>query len=117
MSPLITAMARRLVVGTRAIVVVGPSAQSGQGALDWLAADIDAAIVDVSLGYRTDSYPVLEALIARGLPFALATGHGREGSSRNIARAPTLMKPYRICDVSPSSRPTAGCKPRHGIRS
>ena len=63
-------------------IVVGP-AHSLARALELADSDIDAAIVDVSLG-KDNSCPVLEALIARGLPFALTRGHGQRASSRDI---------------------------------
>ena len=50
---------------------------------NWRKSDIDAAIVDLSLG-RDNSYPLIDALIARDLPFALATGYGPDGVEPNI---------------------------------
>ena len=47
--------------------------------------DIDAAIVDVSLG-KDNSYPLADALIARGMPFALTPDTGRRASSLSTAR-------------------------------
>ncbi len=57
--------------------VVGPAARVGE-ALAMLGAEaIDMAVLDISLdGQR--SYPVADALQARGVPFAFLTGYGRD---------------------------------------
>jgi hypothetical protein len=60
---------------------------------------ISIAIVDISLG-KESCYPLLEALMAWGLVFALATGRGQDGiDSRDCGRS-TLRKPL-VCDVRP----------------
>ena len=91
--PLITAMLEDW-LSELGDIVVGP-AHSLARALELVDSDIDAAIVDVSLG-KDNSYPVLEALIARGLPFALATGHGRESIEPRYREQATLMKPFEF---------------------
>ena len=75
-------------------IVVGP-ANSLARVLELADRDIDAAIVDVSLG-KDNSYPVLEALIARGLPFALATGDGQESIEPRYREQATVMKPFEF---------------------
>lgn len=72
--------------------VVGPAHNLAQ-ALELGKSDIDAAIVDISLG-DDNSYPLLDALIACGLPFALATGYGQAGVERKYRDRPTLDKPF-----------------------
>ena len=62
--------------------------------------DYDAAIVDVSLG-KDNSYPLVEALIARGLPFALATGYGQDGIEPRYRGRLMLRKPF--ASISPTS--------------
>ena len=53
----------------------------------------DFAILDVNLG-RERSTPVAEALLARGVPFALSTGYERTQLPESILRdAPQLGKP------------------------
>jgi len=89
--PLIAAMLEEW-VGDLGHKVVGP-AHSLARALELAKSDIDAAIVDVSLG-KDNSYPLVEALIARGLPFALATGHGKDGVDPKYRARPILMKPF-----------------------
>jgi CheY-like chemotaxis protein len=56
---------------------------------------LDAALLDVNLnGDR--SYPVADALAARGIPFAFATGYGAHGLRPIDCGRPLLMKPYRL---------------------
>jgi CheY-like chemotaxis protein len=75
-------------------IVVGP-AHSLAAALKLAEMDLDAAIVDVALG-KDMSYPLADALSARGVPFALATGYGPEGiEPRHRARS-TLGKPFEF---------------------
>jgi CheY-like chemotaxis protein len=74
--------------------VIGP-AHNLAHALELAASDIDAAIVDVSLG-KDNSYPLVDALIARGLPFALATGYGLESLAPQYRNQPTLGKPFEF---------------------
>ena len=89
--PLITAMMEEW-LAEQGHVVVGPAHNLAQ-ALELAHSDLDAAIVDVSLG-KDSSYPLLEALIARGLPFALATGHREEGIDPRYRGQWTLRKPF-----------------------
>lgn len=57
-------------------VVVGP-VPSNEQALAMIGAEpaIDAAVLDVNLGGEM-SYPVADALLARGIPFVFTTGYG-----------------------------------------
>ena len=80
--PLISAMTEEW-LSELGHVVVGP-AHNLAAALKLVEMDMDAAIVDVSLG-KDNSYPLAEALSARGVPFALATGYGRDGLTRGTA--------------------------------
>lgn len=75
-------------------VVVGPAHNLAQ-ALQLAEGDVDAAIVDVSLG-RDNSYPLADALSARGRPFALATGYGQDGIEPKYRGRPTLRKPFEF---------------------
>ena len=75
-------------------VAVGP-AHSLSRAMELAESAIDAAIVDVSLG-KDNSYPLAEALIARGVPFALATGYGRDGVEPKYRKQATLTKPFEF---------------------
>lgn len=75
-------------------VVVGP-AHNLATAMELAENDIDAAIVDVSLG-KDNSYPLADALSARGVPFALATGYGRDGIEPRYRAHSTLGKPFEF---------------------
>ena len=72
--------------------VVGPAHNLAK-ALELAKSEIDAAIVDVSLG-KDKAYPLVEALMARGLPLALATGHGQDGIDPRYRAQSTLRKPF-----------------------
>lgn len=58
-----------------------------------VSAAIDAAILDVNVA-GDPVYPVAEALRARGIPFAFATGYGNGGLKAEFRDSPTLNKPY-----------------------
>lgn len=72
--------------------VVGPAHDLAK-ALELAKSEVDAAIVDVSLG-KDNAYPLVEALVARGLPLALATGHGQDGIDPRYRTQSTLRKPF-----------------------
>jgi CheY-like chemotaxis protein len=96
--PLITAMMEEW-LSELGHAVVGP-AHSLARALELAESSLDAAIVDASLG-KDNSYPLLEALTARGLPFALATGHGEDGIEPKYRGRPTLRKPFEFAALGP----------------
>jgi CheY-like chemotaxis protein len=75
-------------------IVVGP-AHNLAVALKLAEADLDAAIVDVALGKDT-SYPLADALSARGVPFALTTGYGPDGIDPRYRAHSTLGKPFEF---------------------
>jgi CheY-like chemotaxis protein len=75
-------------------IVVGP-AHNLAAALKLAETDLDAAIVDVSLG-KDLSYPLADALSARGVPFALASGYGPEGIEPRYRARSTLGKPFEF---------------------
>lgn len=62
------------------------------------AAEADFAIIDVNLNGER-SYPIAEALRARGVPFAFATGYDPEGLASDWADAAILAKPYQRDDL------------------
>jgi CheY-like chemotaxis protein len=75
-------------------IVVGP-AHNLAAALKLAEADLDAAIVDVALG-KDLSYPLADALSARGVPYALTTGYGPDGIEPRYRTRSTLGKPYEF---------------------
>jgi CheY-like chemotaxis protein len=58
-------------------------------------ADFDVAILDVNLNGQSIS-PVVEVLIARGLPYVFATGYGERGVPEPYRQQPTLQKPFQL---------------------
>jgi CheY-like chemotaxis protein len=91
--PLISAMTEEW-LSELGHIVVGP-AYNLAAALKLAETDLDAAIVDVSLG-RDKSYPLADALSARGVPFALATGYGQDGIDPRYRSRSTLGKPFEF---------------------
>ena len=100
-------MARVLVVDDEALIAmmlsdllkeyghetVGPAHSEGQ-ALDLVASsDIDAAILDVTLGDH-DCFAVAQALGERGIPYAFATGHVTHEMPDAFRDARTVSKPF-----------------------
>jgi PAS domain S-box-containing protein len=72
--------------------VVGPIASVAQSLRPAEEAEIDAALLDVTLGHER-IYPVAEILTRRGVPYAFLTGYGREGIDPRFAGVPVLQKP------------------------
>jgi DNA-binding NtrC family response regulator len=56
--------------------------------------EFDVAILDVNLNGQPIS-PVVEVLLARGLPFVFATGYGQRGVPEPYRQSPTLQKPFQ----------------------
>jgi CheY-like chemotaxis protein len=56
--------------------------------------EFDLAILDVNLNGQPIS-PVVEVLVARGLPFVFATGYGQRGVPEPYRKSPTLQKPFQ----------------------
>jgi CheY-like chemotaxis protein len=57
--------------------------------------EFDLAILDVNLNGQPIS-PVVEVLLARGLPFVFATGYGQRGVPEPFRKTPTLLKPFQL---------------------
>ncbi|HEV2816379.1 MAG TPA: response regulator [Allosphingosinicella sp.] len=75
------------------------AAATVEQALDLIEAqDFDAAMVDVNLDGRT-SYPVADALAARGVPFVFSTGYSGQSMDDGYRDRPVLGKPYRNADL------------------
>ena len=56
--------------------------------------EFDVALLDVNLNGKPIN-PVVEVLIARGLPFVFATGYGQRGVPEPYRHSPTLQKPFQ----------------------
>ncbi|MDB5456918.1 MAG: response regulator receiver protein [Caulobacter sp.] len=85
-------------LGDLGCVVVGPAAELDEALRLATTADIDAALLDVNLGGRP-IFPVADALRARGVPFAFASGYGEAGLSDDHRGAAVLQKPFREADL------------------
>ena len=72
--------------------VLGPAADLAD-ALTLAEQDIDAAIIDISLGAETTVALALR-LSARGLPFAVVSGHAPEAMNAAFAAGLILSKPF-----------------------
>jgi CheY-like chemotaxis protein len=71
----------------------------------------EVAILDVNLnGQRT--FPIAEALTARGLPFVFATGYGAAAVPENFRDAPVLQKPFRLADLERAVLTALATRPR-----
>jgi CheY-like chemotaxis protein len=55
-------------------------------------AEIDVALLDCNLG-KVHSWPVADALAARGIPFAFTSGQGPKGIADRFADRPVFDKP------------------------
>jgi two-component sensor histidine kinase/PAS domain-containing protein len=75
--------------------VVGPAARINQALTMIEAEAFDAAVVDVNLDGEK-SYPVVDALTARGVPFVFSTGYGKAGIAAKYGAFTVLQKPYAI---------------------
>ena len=61
--------------------------------------EIDLAVLDVNLG-GAEAFPVANALVERGVPFAFSTGYGNSGLPAAWRDRPTLQKPFTQEQVS-----------------
>jgi CheY-like chemotaxis protein len=59
----------------------------------------DLAMLDLNLG-GTKSYPVADALAARGVPFLFSTGYTDKGTNADYPDRPVLNKPYPFRTLS-----------------
>ena len=79
--------------------VIGPVRSVGQ-ALETLEAEQpDAAVLDLNLAGE-NSVAVADALVARGIPFVVATGYGAAGLPPTHRNALVLPKPYDLADLT-----------------
>jgi CheY-like chemotaxis protein len=57
-------------------------------------AEFDVAVLDVNLNGKPIT-PVVEVLVARGMPFVFASGYGQRGVPEPYRGNPTLQKPFQ----------------------
>ncbi|WP_375428588.1 response regulator [uncultured Sphingomonas sp.] len=72
------------------------------------AEEFDVATLDVNLN-GTKSYPIADALGARGVPYMFATGQGTEGVPERYHERPILRKPFNYQDVSDRFKRLLAC--------
>ncbi len=83
--------------------VIGPCATCFEALSLLKENEVDVAILDVNLGGET-VYPVADALARQGVPFAFATGYGRETIESRFAHLTTLEKPVGFDDLRNAMR-------------
>ena len=94
-------------LGDLGCTVVGPAAELEEAMSLARSADIDLALLDVNLGGKP-IFPVADALKARGVPFAFASGYGEAGLSEDHRGAAVLQKPFREADLAKALRGLVG---------
>jgi CheY-like chemotaxis protein len=78
--------------------VVGPAARIAEALTIIDVEAIDAAVLDVNLNGEL-SYPVADALRARGIPFAFSTGYHKASVWDGYREQAVLQKPYQASDL------------------
>jgi two-component SAPR family response regulator len=78
------------------VVAVIPRVEQAMAAVQ--GDGFDFAIVDVHL-HGQSALPVVEALIARGVPFVFATGYGQRVLPEKYSDRPVLPKPFAKDDL------------------
>ena len=78
--------------------VVGPAARVAQALAMIEAEAIDAAVLDVNLNGQK-SYPVADALAARGVPFVFSTGYETESLPNDYQSLRLLQKPFKRSEL------------------
>ncbi len=65
--------------------------------IETLAA-LDVVVLDLSLNGKR-SYPIADALVARGIPFVFSTGFNKDNMPEAYQNVPMLQKPYRETEL------------------
>src|SRR5476649_920932 len=91
--------------------VVGPAVSVNQALAMIDAEAIDMAVLDVNLNGQM-SYPIADALAARGVPFVFSTGYDRDRLPDDYRNFPVLQKPFRrselldtLAELLPAKKP------------
>jgi DNA-binding NtrC family response regulator len=79
--------------------VIGPASSVNQALAMIDAEAIDAAVLDVNLNGQM-SYPIADALAARGVPFVLSTGYDKDTLPDGYQTFPVLQKPIQRSELS-----------------
>ena len=78
--------------------VVGPAARIDQALAMIDAEAIDLAVLDVNLNGQM-SYPIADALAARGVPFVFSTGYDKDSLLDGYRTFPVLQKPFHQSEL------------------
>jgi CheY-like chemotaxis protein len=78
--------------------VVGPAANVNQALAMIDAEAIDVAVLDVNLNGKM-SYPIADALAARGVPFVFSTGYDKDSLLDGYRTFPVLQKPFHRSEL------------------
>jgi CheY-like chemotaxis protein len=79
--------------------IVGPASSVNQALAMIDAEAIDAAVLDVNLNGQM-SYPIADALAARGVPFVFSTGYDKDTLLDRYRTFPGLQKPIQRSELS-----------------
>jgi len=79
--------------------VVGPATSVNQALAMIDAEAIDVAVLDVNLNGQL-SYPIADALAARGVPFVFSTGYDKDRMLDGYKTFPVLQKPFHQSELS-----------------
>lgn len=80
-------------------MVIGPAASVNQALAMIEANAIDVAVLDVNLNGEM-SYPIADALAARGVPFVFVTGYDKDRMLEGYRDCPVLQKPFHRAELS-----------------
>jgi CheY-like chemotaxis protein len=78
--------------------IVGPANSVNQALAMIDAEAFDAAVLDVNLDGQM-SYPVADALTARGMPFVFSTGYDKDTLRDGYRTFPVLQKPFHRSEL------------------
>jgi CheY-like chemotaxis protein len=78
--------------------VVGPAASVNQALAMIDTEAIDVAVLDVNLNGQM-SYPIADALAARGVPFVFSTGYDKDSLLDGYRTFPVLQKPFHRSEL------------------
>ncbi|AHY59482.1 response regulator [Stenotrophomonas rhizophila] len=78
------------------VAAVAPNVDAALAALQ--GGGIDCAMLDVNLG-GTPSFPIAEALEARGIPYMFVTGYDGTAIPPNFRARHGLQKPFRMREL------------------
>jgi CheY-like chemotaxis protein len=80
-------------------VVIGPAVRVDQALAIIESEPLDAAVVDLNLNGQI-SYPVADALAARGVPFVFSSGYSQDRLLEKYRSFPILQKPFHRSELA-----------------